>query len=136
MLSNGDVPNIRTKAARQERDKRLLSEVGFLYCAYRYRVKANYRDAIYLTYGEPPPAFFSQFTGHLAATARFGAIYALAVAERRVGAKPVKLFVRDLTDNLWGMAAAEPSELFWQQVLRQPADCPPTHSHVPPPVYR
>jgi hypothetical protein len=118
MLSKGEVPNFRTKAARQKRDKRLLREVGFLHCAFRYRVKANYRDAIYLTYGEPPPAFFSQFIGHLAASARFAAIYALAFAERRVGAKPVKLFVRDLTDNLWGMASAQPSELFWQQVLR------------------
>jgi hypothetical protein len=117
MVRNGEVANFRSKAAREKRDRRLLKEVGFLHCAFRYRVKANYRDAIYLTYGDAMPGLFTPFLSHLAATARFAAIYSLAFAERRLGVKPVRSFARDLTANLQGVEMAESQELFWQHIL-------------------
>lgn len=46
------VDNFRTKLAREFRDKRLEGKgTGFLHEAFRFRGKANYRDAIYLSYG-------------------------------------------------------------------------------------
>lgn len=46
------VSNFRTAAARRLRDAALGREsVNFLAQAFRYRGKANYRDAIYLSYG-------------------------------------------------------------------------------------
>lgn len=48
-----DVTSFRTKNAQVFRDTRLgKKSIGFLHQAYRYRGKAHYRDAIYLSYGE------------------------------------------------------------------------------------
>ena len=47
------VDNFRTRAARELRDVALNREsVNFLVQAFRYRGKVNYRDAIYLSYGD------------------------------------------------------------------------------------
>lgn len=46
------VTDFRTKAARSVRDVYLRDKTtGFLHQAFRYRGKANYRDALYLGYG-------------------------------------------------------------------------------------
>ncbi len=51
------LPDFRTKAAQALRDAALQQvAINFLHCVYRYRTKANYRDAIFATYG-------SQFSG-------------------------------------------------------------------------
>lgn len=43
--------NFRTKQAQQIRDKMLISKsVGFLHQAFRFRGKANYREALYLSH--------------------------------------------------------------------------------------
>ncbi|MBU0558198.1 MAG: hypothetical protein KKG93_01210, partial [Bacteroidetes bacterium] len=56
------VDNFRTKAARALRDSSLSShKINFLTQAFRYRGKANYRDSIYLSYGENNSATISQF---------------------------------------------------------------------------
>ena len=50
-------PNFKTKVAREARNVRLQDmTVNFMDCAFRYRGKANYRDAIYLCYGSQPLA--------------------------------------------------------------------------------
>lgn len=47
------VDNFRTKNARQVRDAALVKgQVNFLIQAFRYRGKANYRDSIFLSYGD------------------------------------------------------------------------------------
>ena len=47
------VDNFRTKVAKELRDNKLQSGVvNFLTQAFRYRGKANYRDSIYLSYGD------------------------------------------------------------------------------------
>lgn len=49
---NSDFSNFRTKAAKELRDNKLIgAHVNYLVQAFRYRGKANYRDAIYLSYG-------------------------------------------------------------------------------------
>ena len=50
---NLNVDNFRTKAARELRDQKFQNGVvNFLTQAFRYRGKANYRDSIYLSYGD------------------------------------------------------------------------------------
>ena len=47
------VDNFRTKAARTLRDEQLAKNgVNYLIQAFRYRGKANYRDSIFLSYGD------------------------------------------------------------------------------------
>lgn len=52
-FKNLNVDNFRTKVARELRDNKLQGGlVNFLTQAFRYRGKANYRDSIYLSYGD------------------------------------------------------------------------------------
>jgi uncharacterized protein (UPF0332 family) len=52
-FKNLGVNNFRTKAAQELRDNKLqIGIVNFLTQAFRYRGKANYRDSIYLSYGD------------------------------------------------------------------------------------
>lgn len=57
-----DVDNFRTRAAREVRDQYLRrGRVNFLVQASRYRGKANYRDSIFLSYGEDQSDKIDQF---------------------------------------------------------------------------
>jgi hypothetical protein len=52
------VDNYRTRVAQTYRDSRLVRRnVNFLHQAFRYRGKANYRDAIFLAYGSRQQAW-------------------------------------------------------------------------------
>ena len=117
LLERKDIPNFRTKSARELRDSRLLSEIGFLHCAYRQRVKANYRDAIYLSYGKDVDIELDQFLSNLAASARFVSIVAMAFIERRIGNQVLQELFTDLDDNLKSMDIATPLEKFWTTLL-------------------
>ncbi|WP_020183559.1 hypothetical protein [Methylotenera sp. 1P/1] len=65
------VTNFRTKAARALRDDKLSpAYVNFLLEAFRYRGKANYRDAIYLSYGADRTAALTQLTEDLATVSK------------------------------------------------------------------
>lgn len=49
------VSDFRTKAARELRNKKLESKpIGFLHQSFRYRGKANYREALFLAYKKYP----------------------------------------------------------------------------------
>ena len=96
--------------------ERLQNEISFLHCAFRYRGKANYRDAIYLTYGSGDLAAAGEFFGDLARCAQFLSLVALAFIERRIGRPHTKAFVDDLKKNLRGVSLATPFELFWDQL--------------------
>ena len=53
---NAGYKDFRTNGAREIRDRALSNRsVGFLDMAFRYRGKANYRDAIFLCYGSHGP---------------------------------------------------------------------------------
>jgi len=107
--------DFRTQAARSLRDSRLAAEIGLMHCAYRYRGKANYRDAIYLTYGSRPQDA-TQLLSDLAGAARFAFACALALVHRRLGAGVVGQFARDLEQHLRDFGNAPPD---LQNLVRQ-----------------
>jgi hypothetical protein len=60
------VTDFRTKVAREMRDNKLRSGItNILTQAFRYRGKANYRDSIYLSYGEDRSQEIEVFLGDL-----------------------------------------------------------------------
>jgi hypothetical protein len=117
LRAKAGLPNFRTAQARQLRDQSLEPEIGFLHCAYRYRGKANYRDAIYLSYGLREPAEGPRFTSNLAAVASFSALMAVAFVERRLGRQEVLAFLLDLRQFLRGLSTAQPEEAFWTAAI-------------------
>lgn len=109
-----DIKNFRSMRAREIRDQRLLNEVGFLHCAFRQRVKANYRDSIYLAYNPEQTIDTAQLLSDLSATARFVSIAAMAFIERRNGSDVLQNFVTDLSRNLKHIESATSLEKFWE----------------------
>jgi hypothetical protein len=80
------VTDFRKAAARKLRDRALAPEsVNFLSQAFRYRGKANYRDAIYLSYGANNATSVATLNADLAASAlafvRMAAHYVLRRVE-------------------------------------------------------
>ncbi len=111
------IKNFRTKESRAVRDEHLEPQIGFLHCAYRYRGKANYRDAIFLSYGLREPARGPSFTHNLANTSCFCVLMAIAFVERRVGRDIVQRFLEDLRRNLRGLNGASSRETFWDVAI-------------------
>jgi hypothetical protein len=103
ILAQGKFPDFRSKAAKAERDRRLKPEINFLDCAFRYRGKANYRDAIFLSYGHARAAVGPAFVRDLARSARFATVMAWAYVERRYGPDVVGSFNADLKENFPGL---------------------------------
>ena len=69
-FKNGGYSDFRKKDAKRIRDNRLSpAQVNFLIQSFRYRGKANYRDAIYLSYGADNKKSLKQFTEDLAEVA-------------------------------------------------------------------
>jgi hypothetical protein len=53
LIKDNKLENFRKKSAQVIRDKRLEKHgVSFMHQAFRYRGKVNYRDSLFLTYGE------------------------------------------------------------------------------------
>ncbi len=94
------VENFRTKAARNLRDKALEKKsIGFLHQAYRYRGKANYREALFLAYGKTANSIMSEFIDDLffvlfAFISMSGAYCALSM-----GATDWNAFIEDVKAN-------------------------------------
>lgn len=94
------VINFRTAAARRLRDAALTGEsVGFLLQAFRYRGKANYRDAIYLAYGVNNAALVGGLNADLAASSLAFVRMASHYVSRRVEAGTWALYVDDLISS-------------------------------------
>ncbi|MEH2749546.1 hypothetical protein QE238_31000, partial [Klebsiella pneumoniae] len=94
------VDNFRTKAAREVRDHALeKGQVNFLIQAFRYRGKANYRDSIFLSYGDNNEAIIEEFIQDLYDVA-IGFIRATShYCSRRVERGTWAEFVEDISDN-------------------------------------
>jgi hypothetical protein len=114
--SSHGISSFRTKSARELRDKRVKKEIAFMHCAYRFRTKANYRDAIYLTYGTRQLHASQFFEADLASVGQFAVLAALAVCEFYLSRELVERFLADLSVNLRGIKnlAAPP---FWTDIL-------------------
>lgn len=92
--------DFRTKAARTLRDAKLSrAQVNFLVQAFRYRGKANYRDAIYLSYGADNSATLTTFSKDLTNVAGAFTVMAAHYLSRRCAKNNWSLFVNDLRTN-------------------------------------
>jgi hypothetical protein len=89
--------NFRTGAAKALRDAKLRpAHVNFLVQAFRYRGKANYRDAIYLSYGRDERHRLSQFVRDLAEVSNSFSLMSAHFVARRVVRDDWPLFVADI----------------------------------------
>jgi hypothetical protein len=91
------VDNFRTKAARDIRDKAYAKvSVSFLHQAFRYRGKANYRDAIFLAYGNGVPTIVAGMIDDLADVATAFSAMAAAYVSVRIGKDLWLPFIEDI----------------------------------------
>lgn len=97
---NQGFANFRTKAARELRDRELSNgHVNILVQAFRYRGKANYRDAIYLSYGDDNSAALQTFIIDLAFVASAFALMVSRYLFKRVIHRNWGNFVQDVNQN-------------------------------------
>jgi len=94
------VKDFRKKVARELRDKSLdKGQVNFLIQAFRYRGKANYRDSIFLSYGDNNEDKIKQFSKDLqdvtSAFLRAASFY----SSKRVEKSAWNEFVTDIENN-------------------------------------
>lgn len=94
------VDNFRTKAARELRDNELKKgQVNFLFQAFRYRGKANYRDSVFLSYGNNYEEKISSFVQDLRDVTEAFIRMASFYCHKRVAKGDWDLFVKDLEEN-------------------------------------
>lgn len=80
------VTDFRKKAAQNMRDVRLAGKsTGFLHQAFRYRGKANYREALFLGYGKSTETLLEGYTEDLATVLRGFVAMAGAFVAKRLG---------------------------------------------------
>jgi len=91
------VKDFRTAQARKLRDAGYgKRSIAFLHQAYRYRGKANYRDAIYLAYGRSVPSQLDGFIADLARVLRAFLAILAGYVSTRMGRDLWSSFVDDL----------------------------------------
>ncbi len=95
------VDNFRKKVAQELRDKELEKGfINFLVQAFRYRGKANYRDSVFLSYGDDRSEELNQFISDLDTVATAFFKMASTYAKARVHKADWNNFVEDLENNL------------------------------------
>lgn len=94
------VSDFRSKAARSLRDARLVGKsTAFLHQAIRYRGKANYREALFLGYGDRTDVLLEGFIEDLAIVLRGFVSMTGSFVSRRIGKSLWSEFVDDLEAN-------------------------------------
>lgn len=92
--------DFRTKKARDLRDLRLHGKAfGFLHQAFRYRGKANYREALFISYGSHVSPTLGCFQKDMAAVLAVFLSMAGSFCAKRIGKDPWNTFYDDLTAN-------------------------------------
>ncbi|NOY74129.1 MAG: hypothetical protein GXP14_17475 [Gammaproteobacteria bacterium] len=95
-----EVKNFRTKVARELRDKHLSrGQVNYLIQAFRYRGKANYRDTIFLSYGDNNKDIIEKFIKDLLDVSFYFIRSASFFCAKRVEIETWGLFVDDIEEN-------------------------------------
>lgn len=95
-----EVENFRTKVARELRDKHLdKGLVNYLTQAFRYRGKANYRDTIFLSYGDNNEDIIEKYIEDLLDVSFYFIRSASFYCSKRVGKDTWGLFVSDIEKN-------------------------------------
>jgi hypothetical protein len=96
----GGFTSFRSNAAKALRDAKLNpSHVNYLVQAFRYRGKANYRDAIYLSYGRDDTERLRQFVSDLSSVAGAFSLMAAHYAAKRVIRNDWTEYSKDLGVN-------------------------------------
>jgi hypothetical protein len=96
----GGFTSFRSNAAKALRDAKLNpAHVNYLVQAFRYRGKANYRDAIYLSYGRDDTERLRQFVSDLAVVARAFSLMAAHYVAKRVIRNDWAEFSADLEEH-------------------------------------
>ena len=109
---NNGFSNFRTKAAKELRDNKLMGgQVNYLVQAFRYRGKANYRDAIYLSYGADKTDSLSQFIEDLKEVAGAFVLMSAHYVARRVDKKSWDSFGNDLNQYAKFTLPFDPTEI-------------------------
>lgn len=99
-FKNLGVNNFRSKAAREIRDKKFEKGfVNFAVQAFRYRGKANYRDSIYLSYGDNNSEKITQFVTDLKSVAHNFVKMSVYFVARRTEAGTWDNFKLDITSR-------------------------------------
>lgn len=100
-LSKLGLNDFRTKQAQQVRDGRLQGKsLGFLHQAFRYRGKANYRDALFLTYEAQVGTVIEGFISDMEMVLKAFVIMAGAFCAKRVDPVHWQAFLVDLEAHL------------------------------------
>jgi len=93
--------SFRSAKARELRDDRLDGKsLGFLHQAFRYRGKANYRDALFLTFQGNLASIISGYIPDLETVLRAFVLIAGAFCARRVKPAEWQAFIDDLSTHL------------------------------------
>jgi hypothetical protein len=91
------VDNFRTKAARDLRDARFDKRtLSFMHQAIRYRGKANYREALYLSYGSSVETLLANYVADLERVLAAFLAMAGAFCSKRLGSTLWNAFVADV----------------------------------------
>lgn len=91
------VTNFRKKVAREYRDVKLQGKgTAFLHQAIRFRGKANYRDAIYLSYGKENAVGISDIISNLLISLRSFLMMSCHYSERKVERNVWNEFYNDI----------------------------------------
>jgi hypothetical protein len=92
--------NFRKKIAQEKRDKQLKKNgVSFLHQAFRYRGKVNYRDSLFLTYGEDKTADIEQLIQDLEIVSNGFHKMCVSYIKARISKESWELFENDLNKN-------------------------------------
>jgi hypothetical protein len=92
-----DVTDFRTKKARTLRDERLKKQcISFMHQAFRFRGKANYREALYLAHGKTVEGNISTFVPDMAKILEAFTAMAGAYCFKRLGKELQDSFLADL----------------------------------------
>jgi len=95
-----NVNNFRTNAAREIRDRFYANgRVNFLTQAFRYRGKANYRDSIFLTYGDDNCEKVKLLCDDLVVVSRAYQRMAASYVSRRIEKGLWSTFLTDIKNN-------------------------------------
>src|SRR5690554_3989927 len=109
---NAGHTSFRSNAAKELRDAKLRpAQINYLVQAFRYRGKANYRDAIYLSYGWDNTERLRQFISDLGAVSCNFSLMAAHYIARRVVRADWEAYAVDIREYSQFNLPFEPTEI-------------------------
>lgn len=104
-LKKHGLTNFRTNKAKEIRDERLKGKTfGIVHQAFRYRGKANYREALFISYGSHVEPMLSNYHTDMFIVLEAFLSMAGAFCARRIGKELWNTYHDDLSVNVWLLA--------------------------------